>query len=98
VDSLVSGGCIISGSHVARSVLAHNVRVHSFCDLQGTVLLPGVIVNRNIRLKDVVVDSGVKLPDGLVVGEDPEEDARRFRRTERGITLITQPMIDALAR
>lgn len=96
VDSLVSGGCIISGSHVARSVLAHNIRVHSFCDIQGAVLLPGVIVNRNARLKNVVVDSGVKLPAGLVVGEDPEEDARRFRRSAKGITLITQPMIDAL--
>ena len=96
VDSLVSGGCIISGSHVARSVLAHNIRVHSFCDIQGAVLLPGVIVNRNTRLKNVVVDSGVKLPTGLVVGEDPEEDARRFRRSAKGITLITQPMIDAL--
>jgi glucose-1-phosphate adenylyltransferase len=85
VDSLVSGGCIISGSHVARSVLAHNIRVHS-----------GVIVNRNARLKNVVVDSGVKLPAGLVAGEDPEEDARRFRRSAKGITLITQSMIDAL--
>jgi glucose-1-phosphate adenylyltransferase len=96
VDSLVSGGCIISGSHVARSVLAHNIRVHSFCDIQGAVLLPGVIVNRNARLKNVVVDSGVKLPAGLVAGEDPEEDARRFRRSAKGITLITQSMIDAL--
>jgi glucose-1-phosphate adenylyltransferase len=70
--------------------------VHSFCDIQGAVLLPGVIVNRNARLKNVVVDSGVKLPAGLVAGEDPEEDARRFRRSAKGITLITQSMIDAL--
>jgi glucose-1-phosphate adenylyltransferase len=96
VDSLISGGCIVSGSHVSRSVLCTNVRVHSFCDVQGTVLLPGVIVNRGIRLRDVVVDSGVRLPPGLVAGEDPVEDARRFRRSEKGVTLITQLMIDAL--
>jgi glucose-1-phosphate adenylyltransferase len=97
VDSLVSGGCIVSGSRVARSVLSNNARVHSFCEIEGGVLLPDVIVNRNVRLKNVVVDSGVRLPDGLVVGEDPEEDARRFRRSAKGVTLITQPMIDALA-
>jgi glucose-1-phosphate adenylyltransferase len=96
VDSLVAGGTIVSGSRVARSVLSNNVRVHSFCDVQGAVLLPGVIVNRNVRLKNVVVDSGVRLPDGLVVGEDPEADARRFRTSAKGVTLITQPMIDAL--
>ncbi len=96
VDSLVSGGCIVSGSHVARSVLSTNVRVHSYCTLDGSVLLPGVTVNRHVRLTRAVVDSGVRLPEGLVVGEDPEADARRFRRTAGGVTLITQPMIDAL--
>ncbi|WP_419899345.1 glucose-1-phosphate adenylyltransferase [Roseomonas sp. USHLN139] len=96
VDSLVSGGCIVSGSHVERSVLSTNVRVHSYCDLNGSVLLPGVTVNRHTRLTRAVVDSGVRLPEGLVVGEDPEADARRFRRTAGGVTLITQPMVDAL--
>lgn len=96
VDSLVAGGCIISGSRVARSLLSTNVRVNSFCDVQGAVLLPGVTVGRKVRLKNVVVDSSVRLPEGLVVGEDAEADARRFRRTAKGVTLITQPMIDAL--
>ncbi|MFC3123756.1 glucose-1-phosphate adenylyltransferase [Pseudoroseomonas globiformis] len=96
VDSLVSGGCIVSGSSVNRSVLCTNVRVHSFCQLSGAVLLPGAAVNRNSRLRNVVVDSGVELPPGLVVGEDAAEDARRFRRTEKGVTLITQAMLDAL--
>jgi glucose-1-phosphate adenylyltransferase len=96
VDSLVSGGCIVSGSHVARSVLSTNVRVHSYCRLDSSVLLPGVTVNRHARLTRAVVDSGVRLPEGLVVGEDAEADARRFRRTAAGVTLITQPMIDAL--
>jgi glucose-1-phosphate adenylyltransferase len=96
VDSLVSGGCIVSGSHVSRSVLSNNVRVHSFCKIEGAVLLPGSAVGRHCRLNRVVVDSGVRLPEHLVVGEDPEEDARRFRRTAGGVTLITQPMIDAM--
>ena len=77
-------------------MLSTNVRVHSYCDLNGSVLLPGVTVNRHTRLTRAVVDSGVRLPEGLVVGEDPEADARRFRRTAGGVTLITQPMVDAL--
>ncbi|WP_338665835.1 glucose-1-phosphate adenylyltransferase [Pararoseomonas sp. SCSIO 73927] len=97
VDSLVSGGCIISGSRVGRSLLFPNTRVRSYGSIEGAVLLPGVQVGRHVRLKNVVVDSGVALPDGLVVGEDPEEDARRFRRSAGGICLITQPMIDALS-
>jgi glucose-1-phosphate adenylyltransferase len=97
VDSLVSGGCIISGSHLRRSLLFSNVHIHSYGQIEGAVLLPGVEVHRHARLKKVVVDSGVVLPPGLVVGEDPEEDARRFRRSPGGVCLITQPMIDALA-
>ena len=96
VDSLVSGGCIVSGSLVRRSLLFSNVRVRSYGTVEGAVLLPGVIVGRHVRLKKVVVDSGVVLPEGLVVGEDPEEDARRFRLSAGGVCLVTQPMIDAL--
>ncbi|MFC7735754.1 glucose-1-phosphate adenylyltransferase [Roseomonas sp. GCM10028921] len=96
VDSLVSGGCIVSGSLVRRSLLFSNVRVRSYGQVEGAVLLPGVVVGRHVRLNKVVVDSGVVLPEGLVVGEDPEEDARRFRRSAGGVCLITQPMIDAL--
>ena len=96
VDSLVSGGCIVSGSHVRRSLLFTNTRVHSFAEVEGAVLLPGVDVARSARLRDVVVDSNVRIPPGLVVGEDPERDAARFRRTTGGICLITQPMLDKL--
>jgi glucose-1-phosphate adenylyltransferase len=60
------------------------------------VVLPEVVINRNARLKKVVIDRGVHIPEGLVVGEDPEEDAKRFRRTDSGICLITQSMIDRL--
>jgi glucose-1-phosphate adenylyltransferase len=97
VDSLVSGGCIISGAAVNRSLLFTGVRVHSFAAVENAVLLPLVDVGRSARLTNVVVDRGVRIPDGLVVGEDEKRDAQRFRRTDRGICLITQPMIDRLA-
>ena len=96
VDSLVSGGCIVSGSVIRRSLLFTNVRVGDGCTVEGGVVLPGVRVGRGCRLRNFIVDSDVRLPDGLVVGEDPEEDARRFRRSEAGIILITAPMIEAL--
>jgi len=70
--------------------------VHSYSTLEGAVVLPYVDVGRSCRLTNVIVDRGVKIPAGLVVGEDPELDAARFRRTSRGICLITQTMIDRL--
>jgi glucose-1-phosphate adenylyltransferase len=97
VDALVSGGCIVSGSAVRRSLLFTGVHVHSYCHVEGAVILPYVDVARSARLSNVVVDRGVKIPEGLVVGEDPDLDAQRFHRTESGICLITQPMIDRLA-
>ncbi len=97
LDSLVSGGCIISGAAVFRSLLFSNVRVHSYAHLDGAVLQPDIDVGRGARLTNVVVDRGVKIPAGLVVGEDAELDSARFRRTEKGIVLITQPMIDRLS-
>jgi glucose-1-phosphate adenylyltransferase len=96
ISSLVSGGCIISGARVWRSLLFTGTRAHSYSTINETVILPYVRVGRGCRLTKVVVDAEVRIPDGLVVGEDPELDAKRFRRTEAGITLITQPMIDRL--
>jgi glucose-1-phosphate adenylyltransferase len=98
VDSLVSGGCVISGSYVERSLLFSRCRVNSYCKLHEAVLLPGVVVGRHSRLSRVVIDRGVNIPVGTVIGEDPQEDARRFERSESGITLITQEMIDCCAR
>ncbi|MYK32542.1 MAG: glucose-1-phosphate adenylyltransferase, partial [Boseongicola sp. SB0670_bin_30] len=72
------------------------VRTHSYSQLEGVVAMPYVEINRNARLKDTVIDRGVVIPKGLVVGEDAELDARRFRRTQDGICLITQPMINRL--
>ena len=97
IGSLVSGGCIISGASVRQSLLFTGVHVHSYARVEGAVLLPYVSVARSARLRNVVVDRGVVIPPGLVVGEDPALDARRFRRTDRGICLLTQPMLDRLA-
>ncbi|WP_299866221.1 glucose-1-phosphate adenylyltransferase [uncultured Roseobacter sp.] len=96
VSSMVSGGCIISGSRLDQCLLFTGVRTHSFSQLDGVVALPYVEINRNAQLRNVVIDRGVVIPQGLVVGEDAEEDARRFRRTANGTCLITQPMIDKL--
>jgi glucose-1-phosphate adenylyltransferase len=97
IASLVSGGCIVSGAEVRRSLLCTGAHVHSYARLEGAVILPYVDVGRGARLRNAVVDRGVRIPEGLVVGEDPAEDARRFRRTEKGITLITQTMLDRLS-
>ena len=96
VSSMVSGGCIISGSSLERCLMFTGVRTHSFSELEGVVAMPYVEINRKARLKDVVIDRGVSIPSGLVVGEDPELDEKRFRRTKAGVCLITQPMIDVL--
>jgi glucose-1-phosphate adenylyltransferase len=96
VDSLVSGGCIISGSHVDRSLLFSRCRINSYCKLREAVLLPGVNVGRHSRLTRVVIDRGCSIPEGTVIGEDPVEDARRFEYTDNGVTLVTQEMLDRL--
>jgi glucose-1-phosphate adenylyltransferase len=96
VSSLVSGGCIVSGTELRRSLLFTGVRTSSYSRVEEAVILPYVKVGRHTRLKKVVIDRGVVIPDGLVVGEDAELDASRFRRTERGVCLITQPMIDKM--
>lgn len=96
VASLVSGDCIVSGSSIHRSLLHTGVRAHSYSMLDEAVILPQCHIGRGSRMRKVVVDRGVRIPDGLVVGDDPELDARRFRRTDKGICLITQPMIDRL--
>ncbi len=96
ISSMVSGGCIISGSSLDRCLLFTGVKTHSYSQLEGVVAMPYVEINRRARLKNTVIDRGVAIPKGLVVGEDPELDARRFRRTDNGICLITRPMIDRL--
>ena len=96
VSSMVSGGCIVSGAEVTRSLLFTGVHVHSYATLDGAVILPRVEIGRGARLKNVIVDSSTRIPDGLIVGEDPASDAQRFRRTEKGVVLLTQAMLDRL--
>lgn len=96
VSSMVSGGCIISGSSLDECLLFTGVRTHSYAELRGVVAMPYVEISRNAHLTNVVIDRGVKIPEGLIVGEDAALDAQRFRRTENGICLITKKMIAAL--
>jgi glucose-1-phosphate adenylyltransferase len=96
VDSMVSGGCIVSGAHVARSLLFSSVRINSFARTCEAVLLPEVEVGRHARLNKVVVDRGCRIPEGLVVGEDPVLDAQRFYRTDDGVVLISAEMLAGL--
>ena len=93
LDSLVSGGCIISGSKLKRSLLFSNVHVHSYCTIEESVILPNVDIGRGVVLKRAVVDKDCRLPPGLAAGVDPDEDRRRFHVTPRGVTLITPQML-----
>ncbi len=98
VASLVSGGCVVSGAMVRRSMLFSEVRVNSYAELSEAVVLPGCEIGRKARLSRVVIDRGCRIPEGMVVGEDAEADARRFERTELGVTLITSKMLAALEK
>ncbi len=97
VSSLVSGDCVVSGASLKHSLLFTGVRINSFSTVERAVILPYVNIGRSARLTDVIIDRGVNIPEGLVIGEDPLLDAKRFRRTDRGICLVTQNMIDALS-
>ncbi len=96
LNSLVSGGCVVCGSLVINSVLFSKVKVDSFCTIDSAVIMPGVTIGRGSRLRRCVIDRGCEIPAGLVVGENAEEDAQRFERTENGVVLITQDMLNKL--
>src|ERR1700741_1289630 len=96
VDSMVSGGCIISGATVRRSLLFSNCRVNLYVQTCEAVLLPDVQVGRYARLNKVVVERGGRIAEGLVIGEDPDLDAKRFYRSEGGVTLVSADMLAAL--
>jgi glucose-1-phosphate adenylyltransferase len=93
VDSMVSGGCIISGSTVRNSLMFSNVRVNSFCTVEDSVILPDVEISRNCRIRKAVIDRGVVIPEGTVIGEDHEVDAKRFFVSEGGVVLVTGEML-----
>ena len=92
-DSLISGGCIISGSAVHDSVLFSDVRVNSYSLIEKSVILPQVEIGRDVTLKRVVVDKGARIADGMSIGVNPEEDRKSFYVSEKGITLVTAEML-----
>ena len=92
-DSLVSGGCIISGFTLHRSLFFSSVDVHSYCMIEESVILPNIDIGRGVVLKRAVVDKFCRLPPGLTIGVDHERDRQRFNVTERGITLVTPEML-----
>ncbi|MCB1764267.1 MAG: glucose-1-phosphate adenylyltransferase, partial [Gammaproteobacteria bacterium] len=93
VDSMVSGGCIISGSTVRHSLLFSNVRINSYSTIEDSVILPDVDVGRNCRISKAIIDHGCQIPSGTVIGEDPEADAKRFYVSRGGIALVTPDML-----
>jgi len=93
VDSLVSGGCLITGSCVRNSVLFSNVRIHSYCTIEDSVVLPNVTIHRSCRIRRCVIDKGTEIPAGTVIGEDARQDAERFYVSEKGVVLVTPDMM-----
>lgn len=98
VDSMVADGCIVSGALVRRSMLFSDVRANSYSLVEDSVVLPKAVIGRKARIRRAIIDQGCEIPPGLVVGEDEEADARRFHRTEGGVTLVTVPMLEALTK
>jgi glucose-1-phosphate adenylyltransferase len=98
VDSMVSGGCIISGATVRHSLLFSNVLVNSYAEVQESVVLPNVEVGRYSRIRKAVIDKGCRIPEGTVIGEDPAEDARRFYVSPGGVVVVTPEMLGNAAR
>jgi glucose-1-phosphate adenylyltransferase len=96
INSLVSGGCIVSGATVRDSVLFSNVLVRSYSVLSKTVVLPDVQINRRCHIRNAVIDRRCTLPEGLVIGEDPVLDAKRFYRSPGGVVLVTRDMLKKL--
>ncbi|WP_301751044.1 glucose-1-phosphate adenylyltransferase [uncultured Erythrobacter sp.] len=96
VSSLVSGDCIISGSEVRRSLLFTGVKIGSYSNVNEAVILPYCNIGRGARLSKVIIDSGVRIPEGMVIGEDPVLDAQRFRVSEKGVVLVTRDMMAKL--
>jgi glucose-1-phosphate adenylyltransferase len=100
LDSIISGGCIVSGSRVSGSILCPNVRVHSFCEIEQAILMPGVRVGRHARIRRAIVDRDVLIPRGALIGYDPEEDRRRHNVTESGVVVVTaddEPLIGPIS-
>jgi glucose-1-phosphate adenylyltransferase len=98
IDSMVSGGCIISGSRVANSLLFSSVRVHDYSSIERAVILPGVRVGERCVIRNAIIDEDAAIPDGMHIGVDAAADRERFYITENGVTLVTASMLRAAAR
>lgn len=98
VDSIVSGGCIVAGATVRRSVLFSEVRIEPGSVLEDSVVLPGVRVGRNCRLRRAIIDGGCQIPDGMSIGMDQAKDAERFEISAGGVTLVTPDMLGQESR
>jgi len=98
IDSTVSGGVIVSGSTVKKSLLFSKVRVNSFCEINGAVILPGAIIGRYCKISKAIIDRSCEIPEGMEIGIDHEADrANGFRVTEKGVVLVTRDMIAAMS-
>jgi glucose-1-phosphate adenylyltransferase len=100
LDSIISSGCIISGSKITGSVLCPNVRVHSYCSIAKSILMPGVRVGRHTKIRNAIIDRDVLIPRGAVIGFNPEEDRRRHTVSEGGVVVVTvddEPLIGPVA-
>ncbi len=93
IDSMVSGGCLISGATVRKSLLFSKVRVHSFAEIEDAVILPNVEIGRYSRIKKAIIDKGCNIPEGTIIGEDAAADAKRFHVSEEGVVLVTPEML-----
>ncbi len=93
VDSMVSGGCVISGAKVRHSLLFSNVRVNSYTTLEDTIVLPEVNIGRHCRITKAIIEKGCEIPEGTVIGENKEEDKSRFHVSPGGVVLVTTDML-----
>jgi len=93
VDSMVSGGCLISGSRIRHSLLFSDVKVNSYCEISDSVVLPDVVINRHCRLRRTIIDRGCHVPEGTVIGENLQEDAKRYYVSPKGVVLVTPEML-----
>lgn len=93
IDSLVSAGCIISGASIKRSIISSGCVIHSYASITNSVLLPKVEVGRHCRIQNAIIDKGAKIPNGTIIGEDREQDAKRFLVDENGLVLVTPEML-----
>ena len=95
---MISAGCIVSGSKVTHSLLSNNVRIHSYSEVNDSVLLPNVTVGRHCRISNAVIDSDCRIPENSVIGEDPAEDKKHFHVTPEGIVLVCPEMLGQKVR